>query len=103
MVVFAQSGCIRAKVVVFGQSVCIRAKVVVFGQKWLYSGNSGCIRAKVVVLELNLFLSGTSGCIRAKWFYLGKVAVFGQTFGIRAKVAVFLPKCLYSVKFVLFG
>ena len=56
MVVFGQSGCIRAKwlysgkvvvfgennsiqekVVVFGQSGCIGAKVVLFGQKWLYS------------------------------------------------------------------
>ena len=35
MVVFGQSGCIRATVVVFMQKCCIRAKVVVFG---------GCIR-----------------------------------------------------------
>ena len=54
MVVFRQSGCIKAKVVVFEQSGCIRAKVVLFGQsgrnlgengfiraKWLYSGKSG--------------------------------------------------------------
>ena len=39
VVVFAQSGCIRArllysgKIVVFGQGCCIRAKVVVFVQK----------------------------------------------------------------------
>ena len=39
MVVFGQSGCIRAKVVVFGKSGCIWAKwfylgkMVVFGQK----------------------------------------------------------------------
>ena len=33
MVVFGQSGCIRAKLVVFGQIDCIRAK-------WLCSGKS---------------------------------------------------------------
>ena len=43
------------KVVVFGQSGCIRANVVVLGKKWLYSGKvvvfgkSCCIRVKVVV------------------------------------------------------
>ena len=47
--------------VVFGQSGCIRAN-------WLFSGKSGllvqrdCIRAK-------LFSSGKSGCIRAKMLY----------------------------------
>ena len=53
MVLFQQSGFIRAKVVVTGKSGCIRAKwfvrdimvvfgkVVVFWQKWLYSGRSG--------------------------------------------------------------
>ena len=50
MVVFGQSGSVRAKwlysgkVVVLGQSFCNRARVVVFGQKWLYSG-------KVVLFE----------------------------------------------------
>ena len=78
----------------------------VCGQKWLNSGKA------VVFGQVSLY-SGTSGCIRAKWFYLGKVAVFGQTLlysgksgCIFAKVlvfGVFLPKCLYSVKFVLFG
>ena len=87
MVVIAQSDCIRANVVVFGQSVCIRAKVVVFGQKWLYSGN----------FVLNLFLSGTRGCIRAKWFYLGKVAVFGQTLLYSGKSG-----CIFS-KVLVFG
>ena len=37
-----KSGCIRAKVLVFVQSGCIRAK-------WLYSDKSGCIREKKVV------------------------------------------------------
>ena len=47
MVVFGQSGCIRAEVVVLVQKGCIWAmwmyfrKVVVFGEKWLYSGKSG--------------------------------------------------------------
>ena len=65
MVLFVQSGCVRAKVVVMGQSscvgktVCTRAKVVVFEQKWLYLGKSGFILAKVVVF-------GQSGCIRSK-------------------------------------
>ena len=44
------------KVIVFRQSGCIRAKVVVLGLKWLYSGKSSCIRAKFVVF-------GKSGCI----------------------------------------
>ena len=50
MVVFGQKwlysgkmGCIRAKVVVFAQSICIRPKVLVFGQKCLYSGGTGSI------------------------------------------------------------
>ena len=49
MIVFVQSGCIRAKVDVFGENSfipvkpgCSRAKVVLFGQ-------SDCIWAKVVV------------------------------------------------------
>ena len=42
------------KVVVYGQSGCIRAKVDVFGQKWLYFGKSSCIREKK-------FYSGKSG------------------------------------------
>ena len=46
MVVFGQSGCIRAKVVVFEQKWLYSGKVIVFGQKWFYSGKSCCIRAK---------------------------------------------------------
>ena len=46
MVVFGQSGCIRAKVVVFRETGCIRENVLVFGQKWLYSGESRGIQAK---------------------------------------------------------
>ena len=66
MVVFAQCGCIRAKVVVFGQGVCIRVKLVVIGQKWLYLG-------KAAVL-------GQSGCTRAKvFFYRALGVVFEQS------------------------
>ena len=55
MVVFGQSGFIRAKVVVVGQSGIIFAKVVAFqqrvflGQKWLYSGEVVEFWAKVAV------------------------------------------------------
>ena len=42
MVVFGQSGCIRAKVDVIGQGGFNRVK-------WLYSGKVFCIRAKMVV------------------------------------------------------
>ena len=52
-----KSGCIRAKVVVFGQKRLYSGKVVVFRQtgcvraKLLYSGKSdACIWAKAVVL-----------------------------------------------------
>ena len=76
MVVFGQSGCIRArllflgKVGSFGQGGWIwekvvysakwlySGKVVAFGKKWLYSG-------KVVVF-------GRSSCIRANWLHLGR-------------------------------
>ena len=50
--------------VVFGQSGCIRAKWVVIEQKWLFSGK--------------LLYSGKSGCIRAKVVLSGKLVVFGQ-------------------------
>ena len=61
-----RSDCIRAKVVVFGQSGCIRAKWLFSGTvvvKVLYSGKSGVF--KVVVL-------GEKGC-REKWFLSGTV------------------------------
>ena len=75
MCVFGQNGFISEKVVVFGQSGCIRAnwlhsgKVAIFGQKRLYSG-------KVVVF-------GQGGCPRGRWLYLSKS---GCT---RAKVVVY--------------
>ena len=50
--------------VVFVESGCIRAKIVVFEQKMLYSGRSGCIRAKVVVFWQDC-------CIRAKIAVVG--------------------------------
>ena len=42
------------KIVVFEQSGCIRAKVGVYWQKWLYSGRSCCNRAKGVVFAQKL-------------------------------------------------
>ena len=60
--------------VVFGQSGCIRAK-------WLYSGKSCSILAKEVVF-------GQSDCIRV-WLYSGKVAVFGQKWLYSEKLFVF--------------
>ena len=51
--------------VVFGQSGSIRAKVVVFGRKWLYSGRPGFVQVKLVAF-------------RRKWLYSAKVVVFGQ-------------------------
>ena len=78
LVVFVQSGCVRAEVVVFGQkrllsgkSGCIRDKSGCIRANWPYSVKSGFLRVKVVV-------SGEGGCIRAKWLYLRKVVVFGQ-------------------------
>ena len=63
MVVFVQSGRIRAKVIIFGQKL-YSSNVVVFRQKLLYSD-------KVVVGK-------------QKWLYLGKVVVLGQSGCIRA-------------------
>ena len=70
MVVFEESGGIRAKVVVVGQCSFIGKKVVVLRKscsilaKWLYSG-------KVVVLgKVVVFVQ--------RWLYWGKVVVFGQ-------------------------
>ena len=69
MVVFGQSGCIRAKVVVLGQAGIIRAKLVVFGQ-------SSSIRANVLVFN------GFNG---AEWLYSTRVVLFGKSGGIWAK------------------
>ena len=67
MVVFEQSGCIRAKVVVFGK------KCLYSGKKWLYSeGKSGFIRRN-----------------RAKWLSSGKVVVFGKKWLYSGKLVVF--------------
>ena len=58
--------------IVFGQSGCIRAKAVDVMQKGLYSGESSCTLSKVVVFQQN-------GCIRVIDL------VFGKSGGIRAK------------------
>ena len=50
------------KLVVFGQSGCIRAILAVFGQKKFVFGKNWFVRAKVVVF-------GKSGCIWTKWLY----------------------------------
>ena len=71
MVVFGQSGCIRAKWLYSGKMVIFFAKVVVFVQKRLYLRKSGCFLAKVAVF-------GQSECIPANWLFLAKVVVFGQ-------------------------
>ena len=53
---------------------------------------------------------GKSGCIRAKvavfgqkWLYSGKVVVFGQNGSTRAKVVLFELKLLYSGKVIVYG
>ena len=58
--------------VVFGQSGCIRAKIVVIRQKWLSSEKNGCIRAKMVLFRAKVVV------LRQKWLYSGKVVVFEQ-------------------------
>ena len=104
---FGQRGCISGKVVVFRQSGCIRAK-------WFYSvkvgftGQSGCIWAKVVTLRqiivlrqnwlysANWFFLGKCGCIRAKQLYSGKVVVnFGKSGCFSAKLVIFLQIWFY--------
>ena len=60
VLVFGQSGFIRAKVVVFW------VKVVVFEQKWLCSVKTGCNREKWLYLGQKWLYSGKSGFIRAK-------------------------------------
>ena len=78
MVIFVQSGCIRAKAVVFRKKWLYSGKIVSSGKggyiraKWQYSDKSGSIRAKVIVLGGNLLYSRKSGCLRAKWLYSGK-------------------------------
>ena len=65
MVVFGESGFVRAKLLYSGKSSCIHAK-------WLYSGKSGCIPAKVGVNE-------------EKWLYCFKVVELVQGGLYRAK------------------
>ena len=67
MVVFGQKWLYSGGVVLFGQSGCIRAKVVVFvnkfvfGQNWLYSG-------KVVVFGQTLLYLVNTVVIGENWF-----------------------------------
>ena len=72
MVVFGQSGCIRAKVVVFGQKWLYLDKLVVFEQKLMFSG-------PMVVLRQKWLYSDNSGCIPENCSKWAKVVVFGQS------------------------
>ena len=69
VVVFRQTGCVRAKLLYSG-------KVLVSGQKWLYFVKSGWVRAKWLY-------PGKSVCIRAKG------VVFGQKSCDHTNVVVF--------------
>ena len=80
-----KSGCIREKVVVFGQSGCIRARSGCIRAKVVVFGQSGCIQSKVDVFVQRWFFSGKSCCIRAKWFSLEKVNLFGKKWLYSAK------------------
>ena len=60
MVVFAEIGCIWAKLVAFGQKLFFLGKVVVFRQNWLY------------LCKLVFF--GQIGCICENWYYLDKIS-----------------------------
>ena len=61
MVVFRQSGCIRANWLVLGKSGCIWLK-------WLYSGKSGCFQAIIITIIIIYNL------------YRGKAPVTGSDF-----------------------
>ena len=78
MVVFSQSGCIRARWLYSGKMVVL-GKISSIWENWLYLGERcffGCIRAKISV-------------IRVERLYSGKVLVLAQNVCIRAKVVVF--------------
>ena len=64
MVVFGQSGCLRAMWLYLGKDDFIRTKVVVFVQMWLYSDKSICIFS-------TLLYSGKVIVFGQKWLYLG--------------------------------
>ena len=77
--------------VVFAQSGCIRVRVVVLGQKRLYSGKSSCIRAKCLYREKEVVF-GQSGCVvvfRKKLLSSGKTVVFWQKWLSSGKLVVF--------------
>ena len=82
--------------VVFRQSGCIRAKVVAFGQKWLFSGKSGCIRIKDVVF-------GQSGCIRVKLVFFVQKGLYSGKWLYLGKSSSIIEKWFYSGDVVVFG
>ena len=105
-----KSGCIREKVVVFGQSGCIRARSGCIRAKVVVFGQSGCIQSKVVVFVQKWFFSGKSCCIRAKWFSLEKVNLFGKKWlysaksgSIRIEVVLFRQKFVVGQSFIVFA
>ena len=106
MVVFVQSGCIRAKGVVFRQEwlysnkvVVFVTKVLVFGQSGCFWAKVGCIRAKMVVFVQKWLSSGRTGCIWAKWLvFEPKLVVFGQNSSVLDK-----KSCCIRVKVVVIG
>ena len=102
MVVFTESGSIRAKVVVFLQRWLYSGKMVKFVQTWLNSDKSGFIPAKwfysaKVVVTGKVVCSGYNGCIQAKRLYSGKSGY------IRAGVVVLKEIGCFWAKVVVFG
>ena len=86
MVVFGQSGFIRASVAIIGQKLLYSGKKCFIRANWLFPkkvfvfGQSGCFRGKLVVflqkclssgkvysILAKRFYSGKGGCIRSKW------------------------------------
>ena len=80
MVKFEDSGCIMGKVVIFGQRWLYSSKVVVFGQSgcikagWMFLIKSGCNREKVIIFRQKLLYSD-------KLFVLGQKCLYSGKFG----------------------
>ena len=83
---------------VFGQSGCIRAKVIVFVLKWLYLGKGGIIRQMFLCSCKSCCLGTKVVVLRKKCLYSGKVVVFGRKWLYSSRVDVVGQKWLYSAK-----
>ena len=70
MVVLEQKLLYSCKVVVFGQSGFIRAK-------WFYSGKSGCLQTKWLHSRESCSIQAKVDVFGQKWLYSDKVVVFG--------------------------